>query len=129
MDSTGLSLPAKPNHIHPVILPRPRFQHFLLLQRPGRTWNLAGAEAGLTCRMTLSGWWKLGALHRTLEFSCVAGHRPRSFRPQVRTLRRMEGGMSQHIPQRRTWFSSCSPSLSLTLSPHQTAQAFSSFRC
>ena len=30
-------------------------------------------------------------LQRALEFSCVAGHKPKSFRPQVRMLRRMEG--------------------------------------
>lgn len=36
--------------------------------------------------MTLSGWLKLGALDLALELSWVAGHKPRSFRPQVRTL-------------------------------------------
>lgn len=51
-------------------------------------WNRRmGERLGLTCRMTLSGWWKLGALQRALEFSCVAGHKPRSFRPQVKTLK------------------------------------------
>lgn len=40
----------------------------------------------LTCRITLSGWLKLGALDRALEGPWVAGHKPRSFLPQVRTL-------------------------------------------
>ena len=70
---------------------------------------ISGRGGDLTCRMTLSGWWKLGALHRPLGFSCVAGHKPRSFRPQVRTLRRMEVGMSQQTQQLRRWFPSCSP--------------------
>lgn len=41
---------------------------------------------GPTCRMTLSGWLKLGALDLALELSWVAGHKPKSFLPQVRTL-------------------------------------------
>lgn len=46
---------------------------------------------GHTCRMTLSGWLKLGALDLALELSWVAGHKPRSFRPQVRTLEEEDG--------------------------------------
>ena len=39
----------------------------------------------VTCRMTLSGWLKLGELERVL-LPGVAGHRPSSFLPHVRML-------------------------------------------
>lgn len=42
--------------------------------------------------MTLSGWLKLGALDLALELSWVAGHKPKSFLPQVRTLEEKGGG-------------------------------------
>lgn len=99
------------NRVHPVAATSSPHGQVPALSRPPQP-NLRekpGANSGgvltvggsgdhsraLTCRMTLSGWWKLGVLQRAVEFSCVAGHKPRSFRPQVRMLRRTEGGMGQ----------------------------------
>lgn len=53
--------------------------------------------------MTLSGWLKLGALDLALELSWVAGHKPKSFLPQVRTLEEKGGAVCGAAPLGLGW--------------------------
>lgn len=52
-----------------------------------QTTQVPAAVAALTCRMTLSGWLKLGELVRAFPLlPGVEGHRPSNFLPHVSTL-------------------------------------------